>query len=116
VNLTETVKKPPRRKSDPDGGSEMSVLTPGTDRRRAGQRRPGSLAERRRSTPYRRAREALDGGIDVAMVALCGDPRLAVRAAKILIEDRSAGLEHDPASAAGADDGDDRASLEGRSN
>jgi len=59
------------------------------------------LEEHRQSKPIRVARvararitdvsgsDAVHGTIGVAMVALLGDPRLAVRAARVLLEDSS---------------------------
>jgi hypothetical protein len=62
----------------------------------------GSYDEGRGSRPIRVARivssrladvsesEAVNGTLGVAMVALLGEPRLAVRAARVLLEDSSA--------------------------
>jgi hypothetical protein len=78
------------RAPDREASSTDANVWPGDD-----------LEEDRRSRPIRVARvvssriadvsesEAVHGTIGVAMVALLGDPRLAVRAARVLLEDNS---------------------------
>jgi len=92
----------------------MSTVPPRRRRTRAPGGQAASLAERRRSSTRRRAREAVTGGVGVALVALDGDLRLAMRAAKVMLEDSSPGRRLNSSSVAPSRRRQDRLSLDGR--